>query len=192
MAGGPASRDSMSRPASWWRGTPKQAAGRHRCSWLVKVPSRSRQHRRTFATQSRSQVRLSVGDSDDVQGIILSEKAGQPETEELFGRNHNDGDLGTGDRGATRGPGSFKRLMEVAVEHWIGSRTSYGVDGPDRATLSAGQRSWGWRYMEVRGWRKIRSKSGTSIQQQADCPLVREPDYRDHPDRGHPPPEATT
>ena len=43
-------------------------------------------------------VRFTVGDTDDIEALVLAEQTSQPESEELFGRNDDDGDLKTGQR----------------------------------------------------------------------------------------------
>jgi hypothetical protein len=44
-------------------------------------------------------VRLTIGDTNDLQTIVFAEEMGQPEGEELLGRNHHHRDPGSGQRG---------------------------------------------------------------------------------------------
>ena len=56
------------------------------------------------------QLRVTVGDLDDIEPLVLAEKGGQPETEEPFRCDHDDGDTGIGDRGIIRRSISFDGL----------------------------------------------------------------------------------
>ena len=49
------------------------------------------------------EVRVAVGDTDDIEIVILPEQTGQPEGEQLFGRDDDNGDLRIGQRQAARG-----------------------------------------------------------------------------------------
>ena len=98
-----ASRDWRSKSVSWLLGTPKREAAQDRCRRLVRAPDLSRRRRQTPAMQSAEQLRLALGDLDDVDAIVLAEKPSQSKTEQPFSDHQDHGDLCPGDRRAIRG-----------------------------------------------------------------------------------------